>query len=82
MPVELLPQQASGESDSESRDSAEDSRRGDDSEEVPETANEGAALELRREQPPREWRGPDEPGKESDVCGEVFDRRTPKVVKL
>ena len=82
MPVKLLPQQASGESDSESGDSAEDARRGNDSEEVPETANERPALELRREKSPREWRGPDEPGEKPDVRGEVFDRRTTKVVEL
>ena len=72
MTMELLPQRPADEAEPESCDSAEDSRRGHDSEEIPETPDKCPALQLRREQSPCKRRRADEAGQEPDVSGKVF----------
>ena len=82
VPVELLPQQSADETKSEPCNSREDSCSNDDPEEIPETAHKRPAVEVRREQPPREGSRADESGEKSDVRGEIFYRRAAKVVEL
>ena len=82
MAMKLLPQHPTDETDAEARDSAEDSRRDHNPEEIPEAANERPAVELGREKSPRKRRRADEPGEKSDVRGEVFYRRAAKLIEL
>lgn len=82
MTVNLLPDHAGDESEAKPGDAGEDSRRNDDSEEVPEPANERSVRELIRQETPRERCGTDESREESKICSNILDGRSPEMVEL
>src|SRR5688500_16249439 len=67
MSVQLLPQDAARDTDSEPGDSRENSRGEHNPEEIPQPARKAARVELFGQQSPGEWSGADEPDEERDI---------------
>jgi len=82
MSVQLLPQDAARDTDSEPGDSRENSRGEHNPEEIPQPARKAARVELFGQQSPGEWSGADEPDEERDIRRNVLYRAAPKLVEL
>lgn len=82
MPVNLLPCNTADVTQSESGDPREDSRGDNDSEEIPEPANERSARKLFAEQSPCKGCDTDESDEEPDIGRKVLYRGPAQVIKL
>lgn len=82
MSVDLFPHHSTHIAKPKTRDSRENARRDDNSEEIPQTAHERPARELIGQEAPRQRCRTNEPGEETDVRGEVLDGRAAEMVKL
>ena len=78
----LLPEPAGDHAEHKAGSSAKQPRDGDNRKEVPETANEVAALELRAERLPCERRRADEPEQERAVRRDVLDGGATELIEL